>query len=485
MKQSKKWLALILISSQLLATIPVSADVAASVSDTQVAKQPATLSKTEEIETTENTSQEAIAEDTNTSEQQTSQEVQNETDVSQPDTDTTEEAESKPAPVEETETTEAIEETTEDSKAETELEVEPETEVSTPHEEITESTDAKTTKPAQAASTSNEATISPTTATKTQSNEQIVTNKSDETPKAVTIETTSQDTWNFIKVIGESARKIGLEEDLYASVMIAQAVLESGGGTSQLSQAPYYNLFGIKGTYQGHGVSFTTREDNGDGTLSTISSTFRQYDSVEESLSDYAKLLKEGITGNKDFYQGVWKSNTTSYKEATTALTGRYASDTHYDQKLNALIEAYDLTSYDQEKITLPTENSELIYPVSDPVVSSNFGIRGAGFHRGVDFAAPAGTAIRASLSGTVVRSEYHYSWGNYVAIEHENGLTTLYAHNTENLVVVGQTVTQGEVIATMGSTGNSTGPHLHFEVSLSPTLAQEQLIDPLSVLTK
>lgn len=294
-----------------------------------------------------------------------------------------------------------------------------------------------------------------------------------------------KETWDFIMEIGEDARKVGQEEDLYASVMIAQAILESGSGRSRLSQEPFYNLFGIKGLYEGNGISFQTQEDDGSGNLYTVHATFRQYDSIESSLKDYAKLLKEGLDHNPNFYKGVWKSETESYEDATEYLTGRYASDTQYNEKLNALIEAYALTSYDKEKPELPTGSEKMIYPVSNPVVSSVFGPRGNGFHRGVDFAAPQGTPIMASLSGTVIRSEYHSSWGNYVAIEHKDGLTTLYAHNHRNLVEVGQTVEQGEVIASMGSTGNSTGPHLHFEVSLSPSLARHQLIDPLEVLSK
>lgn len=292
-----------------------------------------------------------------------------------------------------------------------------------------------------------------------------------------------KETWEFIKEIGEEARKIGLEEDLYGSVMIAQAILESASGQSKLSQAPYHNLFGIKGTYEGKGVIFKTQEDDGSGNLYTIDATFRQYEDYEATFNDYAKLLKEGVAHDSDFYKGTWKSETESYEDATEFLTGRYATDTQYGEKLNALIEAYALTSYDKEKAELPEGTDEMIHPVMNPVVSSTFGPRGDGFHRGVDFAAPLGTPILASLAGTVIRSEYHNSWGNYVAIEHENGLTTLYAHNNQNLVTVGQTVAQGEIIASMGSTGNSTGPHLHFEVSLSSSLAQDQLIDPLSVL--
>lgn len=154
---------------------------------------------------------------------------------------------------------------------------------------------------------------------------------------------------SFVRKIGESARKVGQENDLYASVMIAQAILESASGQSQLAQAPNYNLFGIKGTHNGKGVSFATQEDLGDGTLYTTQATFRQYENYEDSLNDYAQLLKEGLTGNSQFYSGVWKTNAKTYQEATKFLTGRYATDTKYDQKLNGLIETYHLTDFDKE----------------------------------------------------------------------------------------------------------------------------------------
>lgn len=293
-----------------------------------------------------------------------------------------------------------------------------------------------------------------------------------------------KEVWDFIQEIGEDARDIGLKNDLYASVMIAQAILESGGGQSRLSQAPYFNLFGIKGTYHGQGVAFRTQEDDGSGNHYTITATFRQYTGYKESLMDYARLLKEGVGQQSDFYKGVWKSEAASYQEAAHYLTGRYATDTAYDQKLTALIEAYALTRYDQKKPDV-TASETYLFPVEKAVVTSTFGPRWGSFHRGVDFAAAFGTPIMASQSGTVIRSEVHPSWGNYVAILHEDGMTTLYAHNQQNLVKVGQQVEQGETIALMGSTGNSTGAHLHFEVSASPSLSQAKLVDPIAFLTK
>ena len=100
--------------------------------------------------------------------------------------------------------------------------------------------------------------------------------------------------------------------------------------------------------------------------------------------------------------------------------------------------------------------------------VSSGFGNRVlygvADFHRGLDIPADAGTPIMACNGGTVVRSEYHYSWGNYVLIDHGNGQSTLYAHMTSTAVSAGATVSQGDVIGYVGQTGNAYGNHLHLE---------------------
>jgi len=88
--------------------------------------------------------------------------------------------------------------------------------------------------------------------------------------------------------------------------------------------------------------------------------------------------------------------------------------------------------------------------------------------HNGVDFAAPIGTKIVASAPGTVIISRtggWNGGYGNYIVISHPNGTQTLYAHTSKNLISVGKYVAQGDTIALVGSTGKSTGPHLHFEV--------------------
>lgn len=155
----------------------------------------------------------------------------------------------------------------------------------------------------------------------------------------------------FISTIAEDARKLGQEYDVFASVMIAQALLESGSGTSSLSLPPNYNLFGVKGTYQGQAVSMATQEDRGNGDLYSINSAFRKYPNYAASLGDYVQLLRGGISGNDGYYQNAWRSTAKNYLRATQALTGKYATDTSYNRKLNSIIAVYNLTQYDRVKV--------------------------------------------------------------------------------------------------------------------------------------
>ncbi|WP_270785886.1 glucosaminidase domain-containing protein [Enterococcus faecium] len=174
----------------------------------------------------------------------------------------------------------------------------------------------------------------------------------------------NQTTDQFLKKIADDAQEIGQKEGIYASVMMAQAILESGSGNSLLSSEPNHNLFGIKGSYKGSSVTFNTLEQDSSEQSYQIRAQFRKYPSYKESLEDYADLIKNGLTGNPDFYKPTWKSETKDYKEATKYLEGRYATDRQYSQKLNAIIEAYDLTKYDEPKkeaATTEEANAEIL----------------------------------------------------------------------------------------------------------------------------
>ena len=103
--------------------------------------------------------------------------------------------------------------------------------------------------------------------------------------------------------------------------------------------------------------------------------------------------------------------------------------------------------------------------------ITSRYGVRSSirtSTHTGLDIAAPRGTEIRAVADGIVTCSSYSGSYGNLVKINHENGVETWYGHTSKMYVKVGQKVSAGEVIAAVGSTGNSTGPHLHLEIRIN-----------------
>lgn len=185
-----------------------------------------------------------------------------------------------------------------------------------------------------------------------------------ETASAATISNSQAE---FLSTLAPTAKKLASENNLYASVMIAQAILESGWGTSDLGTVPNYNLFGIKGTYNGETAVMPTLEDNGDGTYFEIIAGFKKYPSYAESLQDYVSLIKNGTTWNKNIYSGVWLSNTTSYTDATKALTGVYATDTLYNTKLNRIIADNNLTQYDSVITTPKTPETSEIPSTSVP----------------------------------------------------------------------------------------------------------------------
>ena len=121
--------------------------------------------------------------------------------------------------------------------------------------------------------------------------------------------------------------------------------------------------------------------------------------------------------------------------------------------------------------------SGQLIWPANGPI-SSGFGQRWGRLHAGVDIPLPEGTPLRAADSGTVTIAGGMGGYGNYTCIQHGSSMSTCYAHQSSIGVSVGQSVSQGEVIGSSGNTGNSTGPHLHFEVRIGGSP-----VDPMGYL--
>lgn len=142
-------------------------------------------------------------------------------------------------------------------------------------------------------------------------------------------------------------------------------------------------------------------------------------------------------------------------------------------------------------KALLPTftpadpDHLDLLWPVETRTISSAWGprmrtrtvrvrnhrkkhVRYRGTHKGVDLAAPMGTPIFAAMGGKVIMAGRHPQYGNYIILDHGNGVMTLYAHAKLNLVHEGEIVHRGQEIAEVGRTGNATGPHLHFELRVN-----------------
>jgi murein DD-endopeptidase MepM/ murein hydrolase activator NlpD len=114
------------------------------------------------------------------------------------------------------------------------------------------------------------------------------------------------------------------------------------------------------------------------------------------------------------------------------------------------------------------SRTDQRVAPVAGYSVTTSYGVAGSnwssGYHTGSDYAAPSGTEVAAAASGTVTAAGFNGPYGNQITIEHEDGTETTYSHLSSMSVSVGDTVSAGEQIGAVGSTGNSTGPHLHFE---------------------
>ena len=256
-----------------------------------------------------------------------------------------------------------------------------------------------------------------------------------------------------------------------ASVTIAQIIQESGfgkygpggedhQGLSYLAYQ-YCNLFGVKGTGTAGSVSMRTGEQTSSGKYYTTTADFRVYNTYTECIEDRTKLIKRAYS---DLISGVTDANTFAAR-----IGSRWATSLQYSQHLIQHMERYDL--YRLDRMTL-LDFSEMIGQFSDPCpgsyLTSSFGYRDFDhkFHKGIDLGTNGEILpVYAAESGTVVKAEYDNLAGNWVLIDHENGLTTKYMHFSHTFVKGGQEVTKGQQIGLTGTTGRSTGIHLHFQI--------------------
>ncbi|MCH3990657.1 MAG: glycoside hydrolase family 73 protein [Lactobacillus sp.] len=148
---------------------------------------------------------------------------------------------------------------------------------------------------------------------------------------------------SFLQSAIPQAQAAAYKYGVYPSVMLAQAILESGWGQSQLAQAPNYNLFGIKGSYNGQSVNMNTGEYGSNGYYNT-NAQFRKYPNYQASFEDNGAVIRN----NPQYYINVWLENAASYRQATAGLKA-YATAPNYTAQLNSIIAAYNLNQYDPQ----------------------------------------------------------------------------------------------------------------------------------------
>ncbi len=196
--------------------------------------------------------------------------------------------------------------------------------------------------------------------------------------------------------------------------------------------------------------------------ISTIDSSKKELDSevaecnaMIKKLSNESAEYQESISNDEEQLAAVERQIQQAYERASrTGSTGGSSGDGSHSGRLG--------------------------YPTSYRNISAGYPNYSSGrYHGGIDFPCPTGTSVFAAASGTVICAKnLNYSYGHYLIIDHGNGLSTLYAHNSQLLVGVGDHVSKGQTIARSGSTGNSTGPHCHFEVRVNGTR-----VNPLNYL--
>jgi murein DD-endopeptidase MepM/ murein hydrolase activator NlpD len=215
---------------------------------------------------------------------------------------------------------------------------------------------------------------------------------------------------------------------------------------------------------------------------------------AEVEHKQVAMAIKARIVTEKRYIAAVTRAKAlgidpTRFQPKPVAMGGPYipadsdeaAADMAADAQFRALFQTWKkLDTLEDGLISIPS-----VQPIANMTFTSNFGIRGnpfggsAEFHPGVDIPCGTGTAVYATADGTVDRAERAGGYGNLIEIDHGRGIQTRYGHLSKLLVVAGQKVKRGQLIGLSGSTGRSTGPHLHYEVRIDG-----RAVNPLPFLT-
>ncbi|MGD2117473.1 MAG: M23 family metallopeptidase [Chromatiales bacterium] len=202
--------------------------------------------------------------------------------------------------------------------------------------------------------------------------------------------------------------------------------------------------------------------------LGSLQAHVMRLDALGDRLVDVAQLDK----GEFDFNSEPAMGGLDASENSTSPNVGELVADVDaFNELLQDRVLKLDLLEEMIATGQLREETTPSGKPVLKGWLSSRYGKRidpkngKKTFHRGLDFAGKKGADVIAVASGVITRAEYQKGFGYMVEVKHSDGYSTIYAHNKENLVQVGDLVKKGQRIALLGSTGRSTGPHVHFEV--------------------
>ena len=197
-------------------------------------------------------------------------------------------------------------------------------------------------------------------------------------------------------------------------------------------------------------------------------SSFEEAENVVNTLKDKNSENIDKISILEKYETGI--NDLTSVEEVVSKLYVEKKTDVRVAQNTASRASAGYVNTNTNTSSGKSSLGISLIRPISGTITSrfgANSSIRSSA-HTGLDISAPKGTPIKAAASGTVTFSGWKGSYGYMIVISHGNGIQTYYAHCSQLYASVGETVSQGETIASVGSTGNSTGPHLHLEVRIN-----------------
>ena len=279
-----------------------------------------------------------------------------------------------------------------------------------------------------------------------------------------------------VKISGEEVGyiqdKISFEENVKESI-IENATKNID--TIDLKEIPEYELKLVDRTLK------TNEDEISENMLEEAIITYKYYEiafnnetvnsvNTEEEAEELVNNIKQE-NNNQELNLTIIEKYTDNSEQVNTDEL--QVAKTEVQTKINEKEEEDKKQKEEEERInSMPNVNGiRLAYTPINGSITSRYGVSSRlrkSTHTGLDIAAPTGTIIKAVAEGTVTCASYNGAYGNLVKIEHGNGVETWYAHTSKMYVKVGQKISAGEVIATVGSTGNSTGAHLHLDIRIN-----------------